>query len=226
MALIGLPSATMPRSSSSAGVRPPSEVTGRTQGVDDGRVERVTPGRHGPDGIDQLVALGDMVLQEVAVPGRALGQERDGVLGVVVLREHDHAGPGMALAHLLGRIDPLTVERGRHPDVGHQDLGRQHRRTLDHLVVVGRHADDLEVACRSISARTPSRTMRLSSARSTEIVPAARRRTAVVVHHSQFSHDPPRGKGGDPPETGGARHTRRCLSPHSPTPAEWPTLAP
>ena len=111
MALIGLPSATMPRSSSSGGVRPPWAVMGRSERVDDGGVERVAAGGDGTDRVDQLVALGDVVLQEVAVAGRALGQQRDGVFGVVVLGEDDDAGPRMPLAHLLGRVDALPVER-------------------------------------------------------------------------------------------------------------------
>jgi hypothetical protein len=51
----------------------------------------------------------------------------------------------MALADLLGRIDPLTVEGGGHSDVGDQDVGLMLQRTLDDLVVVGRHSHDREV---------------------------------------------------------------------------------
>ena len=189
MALIGLPSATMPSSSSSAGDSPPCGRHRADQGVDDGRVEGVAPGGHGADRVDQLVALGDVVLQQVAVAGRALGQQRDGVLGIVVLREDDDAGPGMALAHLLGGVDPLPVEGRRHPDVGHQHLRCQRLGALDDLVVVGRHAHDLGGPCGArSSARTPSRTIRLSSARSTEIVPDASR----VVTHRSSSHTPRR----------------------------------
>ena len=115
------------------------------EGVDDRGVERVAPGGDGADRVDQLVALGDVILQQVAVAGRALGQQRDGVLRVVVLREDHDAGAGMALAHLLGRVDALAVEGRRHPDVGDEDLGLQRGGTLDDLVVVRGHPDDLEV---------------------------------------------------------------------------------
>ena len=145
MALIGLPSATMPSSSSSGGDRPPFAVIGRSERVDDGRIERVAAGGDGPDRVDQLIALRDVILQEVPVAGRALGQQGHGVFGVVVLGEDDYAGPRMPLAHLLGGVDALAVELRRHPDVGDQDLGLQRGGALDDLVVVRRHPDDPKV---------------------------------------------------------------------------------
>ena len=127
MALIGLPSATMPRSSSSGGERPPFDGHRPQQRIDDGRIERVPAGGHGPDGVHQLVPLGDVVLQEVPVAGRALGQQGHGVLRVVVLGEDHDPGARMTLAHLLGRVDAFAVEGRGHPDVGDQDLGLQAR---------------------------------------------------------------------------------------------------
>ncbi len=95
---------------------------GTQQRIDDGGVECVPARRHGTDGIDQLVSLGDVVLQEVAVPGRSFGQQRDGIFGVVVLGEDDDASARMPLAHLLGCIDALSIESRGHPDVGDEDL--------------------------------------------------------------------------------------------------------
>ena len=60
----------------------------------------------------QLVAFGDAVLQEVRVPGGAVGEQRDRVLGIVVLREHDDAGAGMPFAELLRGVDPLALKAG------------------------------------------------------------------------------------------------------------------
>jgi hypothetical protein len=51
----------------------------------------------------------------------------------------------VALSYLLGRVDALAIEGGRHADVGHQDVRRGRRRTGDGLVVVGRDADHREV---------------------------------------------------------------------------------
>ena len=149
MALIGRPSATCSSSSSSCSERSPSARTGAHQRVDDLGVEHRAAGGHRADGLDQLVALGHPVLQQVGVAGGALGQQRDGVLGVVVLGQDHDAGAGVALAHLLGRLDALVLEGGRHADVGDDDLGLGLGGAGDQLVVVGGDADDLEVGLRS-----------------------------------------------------------------------------
>jgi hypothetical protein len=116
--------------------------------ADDRGVEHRAAGRHLPDGPGQLVALGDAVLQQVGVAGGALRQERDGVVRIVVLREDDHAGAGVALADLLAGVDALPLEVRRHPDVRDDDLrfvrlGPGHQR-----VVVLRRPDDREVRLR------------------------------------------------------------------------------
>ena len=115
------------------------------QPVDDHRVEGGAAGRHGADRLHELVALGDAVLQLVGVAGRALAEERDGVLGVVVLGEHDDAGARVVPAHLLRRLDALALEARGHADVGDDDLGGGRDGTGEELVVVGGDADDLEV---------------------------------------------------------------------------------
>ena len=53
--------------------------------------------------------------------------------------------PGMLLAQLLGRFDPLALERRRHADVGDEHLGCGCARARDQLVVVRGDADDLEI---------------------------------------------------------------------------------
>jgi hypothetical protein len=115
------------------------------QRLDDRGIQRRAAGGHRADGVRQLVALGDAVLQQVAIAARALGQHRDRVLRVVVLRQHHDPGPRVALAHLFRRVDALAVKRRRHPDVGDQDLRLDGRRPADHLVVVGGHADHPQV---------------------------------------------------------------------------------
>ena len=91
------------------------------------------------------LALGHSVLEEVAIARRTLGKQGDCVLGIVVLGEHDDAGAWMALANFLGSVNAFAPERGRHPDVGHQDLRRDCLATGNHLVVVGGDADDLKI---------------------------------------------------------------------------------
>ena len=152
--------------------REPAVVRDRLhEPVDDRRVERGAAGGHRADGLHQLVALGDAVLQQVGVAGRALAQQGDGVLGVVVLREHDDAGARVvALAHLLGRLDALALEARRHADVGDDDLRARPRRPRRRARRSRRPRR--RPRCRprgSRSACTPSRTRRLSSARNTVI---------------------------------------------------------
>ena len=79
--------------------------------LDDRRVEHRAAGRDLAHGAGELVALGDPVLEEVGVAGGAVGEQRDRVLGVVVLRQHDHAGARVPLAQLLGRVDALRAGR-------------------------------------------------------------------------------------------------------------------
>src|SRR5271155_3650387 len=51
----------------------------------------------------------------------------------------------MALAHLPGGVDTFALERGGHPDVGHQDLRLGRLSAADQLIVVGRHPNHLQV---------------------------------------------------------------------------------
>ncbi len=115
------------------------------EGVDDGRVEGGATTGHGPHRLDELVPLGEAVLEQVPVAGGTVGQEADGVLGVVVLREDDDPCAGVTLAQLPGRLDALPLERGGHADVGDDDLGGEGVCARHELVVVGRDADHLEV---------------------------------------------------------------------------------
>jgi DNA-binding NarL/FixJ family response regulator len=73
--------------------------------------------------VHQLVAGGDVVLQQIAVPRRALRHQGDGVFGVVVLGQDHHTDTRTPLAHLAGRLDPLPLEGGRHAGVSDQHLG-------------------------------------------------------------------------------------------------------
>jgi hypothetical protein len=113
--------------------------------LDDLRIEHRAAGCDLAYRSGELVALGDAVLEQVRVAGGAVGEQRDRVLGIVVLREHDHAGAGMALAELLRGVDALPLEGRRHPDVGHEHLRRGRFGARDQLVVVAGRADDLEV---------------------------------------------------------------------------------
>ena len=149
---------------------------------------------------------GDVVLQEVPVAGRALGQQRDGVLGVVVLREDHDAGARMPLAHLLGRVDALAVERRGHPDVGDEDLGLERGGPLHHLVVVGGDPDDPEVLVPLDEG--PDALADDEVVVGQEHRDRARSDRAVVDPSPLvLTHSRRRRTGGDLPGNGGARHT-------------------
>src|SRR6266550_3342871 len=79
----------------------------------------------------------------------------------------------MALAHLLGRVDALTLESRRHPDIGDQHLRIGGGGPADRLVVAGGHPHGLQVGLPVDEGPHSSRTIRLSSARMTVIVPGA-----------------------------------------------------
>ena len=115
------------------------------QGLDDLGVEDRAPRRHLAHGPGQLVALAHPVLQQVGVPGGAVPEEGDGVVRVVVLREHDDPGARVPLAQLLGRVDALPLEARGHADVGDEHLRGRRLRAREQAVVVVRGADHVEV---------------------------------------------------------------------------------
>ena len=73
------------------------------------------------------------------------GQQRDRVLGIVVLGKDDNPGAGVALTDFLRGVDPLGLEVRRHPDVGHEHVGNVLLGARDQFVVVGGDGDDLEI---------------------------------------------------------------------------------
>ena len=145
IALIGRPSATLVQELLVVGGEAGVVGDRRDERLDDLRVDHRPAGRDLADGPRELVALGHAVLEEVGVPGRALAEQRDRVVGVVVLREHHHPGARVALPQLLGRVDALLLEARRHPDVGDEHLGRQRLGAGEEAVVVVGGADHLEV---------------------------------------------------------------------------------
>ena len=108
IALIGLPSATISSRASSSASRPPVRRTGLISALTIDRIEHRPAGGHLADRPGQLVALGDAVLQQVGVAGGALRQQRDRVVGIVVLAEDHDAGAGMALADQLAGVDAFA----------------------------------------------------------------------------------------------------------------------
>ena len=177
------------------------------QGVDDGGVERRPPGGHRPHRVDQLVALGDVVLQQVAVTGRALGHQGDGVLGVVVLGQDDHAGTRAPLADLAGGLDPFPLEGGRHPDVGHQHMGLGGQDPLHQAVVVLGDPHHPQVTLPLEEATHPLADDHVVIGQE-DVDDRSRTRRVVGFHDgSVIPHPRSTGQGVSTPTRGGASHT-------------------
>ena len=78
---------------------------------------------HLPDRDQELLEVGNALLEQVGTARSALLQEGDGIGRVVVLAEQDHAGSRAGLPQVLCRPDALVRARGRHADIGQDDIG-------------------------------------------------------------------------------------------------------
>src|SRR3989442_10005242 len=94
---------------------------GGDETLDDLRVDDRTAARDLADGADELIEIGDSLLQEVPAPARAALEERERVLGFVVLTEDEHRGLGRSVAEPFRRPDSLVGLGRRHADVGQHD---------------------------------------------------------------------------------------------------------
>ena len=104
-----------------------------------------------PPGVDladrtgQLVALRDVVLQQVRKTAVSAAEQREGVRLVVVRGQHDHTGIGVRVPDRVRAVDPLELERRRHLDVGDHHVGHLLGGGLEQRRRVGGHPDDLDV---------------------------------------------------------------------------------
>ena len=92
----------------------------------DGGVEGRTAVRDPSDGRAELLEVGDAILQQIPDPLGARLEQRHRIAGLDVLREEEDADPGMRVADLLRRPQPLVGVRRRHPDVDDRDIGLVH----------------------------------------------------------------------------------------------------
>ena len=118
---------------------------GLDERLDDLRVEDRTARRDFAHRARELVAFRDAVLQQVRVTSGPVREERDRVVRVVELRQHDDAGAGVALPDELRRVDPFLLEARRHADVGDEHLRGRGLGAAHETVVVVRGADHFEV---------------------------------------------------------------------------------
>ena len=93
------------------------------QGLHDAGVEHGTANPDLVDGLHEAVRVTEALLEQVGDAGRAVLEQLQGVLGVVVLREHHDTDPRVAAPDVMGEIDALGGERRWHPDVQQHDVG-------------------------------------------------------------------------------------------------------
>ena len=115
------------------------------QALDDLRVQGRAAAGHGLQRTDQLVDLADPLLQQVAEPGDAVGEQVERVVLLDVLREDEHAGLGELGADPLGGVDSLGGEGRGHPDVGEHRVGAVVLHGCVQLDRVGRGRDQLDL---------------------------------------------------------------------------------
>jgi len=87
------------------------------QRVDHHRVQHGTARGYHVDRVDQLVQLGDPVLEEIAAPAGTPINQGEGVARVGVLGQHHHRGPRMRRSQRGGESDALIRLRRRHPHI-------------------------------------------------------------------------------------------------------------
>ncbi len=83
---------------------------------------------------DQLVDVAQPLLQQVGLALRAVPQQLQGVLGVMVLGEDDDADVGVVLPQVPGQRDPLCRVGRWHADVEDGDVDVRVRQQLQHLL--------------------------------------------------------------------------------------------
>ncbi len=95
---------------------------------------------------DDLVHVGDPLLQQVAEPGRPVLEQFVDVELVGVLGQHDDARGRVFGSDLFSRPDPFVRAGRGHADVGEHGVGRLAGDGRHEFLVGGRGADDLDVA--------------------------------------------------------------------------------
>ena len=141
------PSAMSPSTSSSRWVSSLQRALGAPAGEelrDDFRVECGAPFRHAANGVDEVLDVEDAILQQVADPAAAGGEQlgRVGVLDVLRDDEDRHLRHGSP--QLERGAQALVAEARRQADVDDRDVGLLAARRMDQCVAVGDGVDDRE----------------------------------------------------------------------------------
>ena len=143
------PSAIRARISSSRGVSLVSSESSRwraeTSLSTTRRVHERAAGGHVVQRPAQLALVVEPLLEQVRAAIGARIEERHRVARLGVLAEDDDAHLRVLLPELGREADALVRVRGRHADVGQDDVGRRALDRVAQLVEVARHLDQLDV---------------------------------------------------------------------------------
>ncbi len=120
-------------------------TAGGDKRVDDLRVDHRAACRDLGDGADELVDVGDPLLQQVGPPLGPFVEELERVAGLHVLAEDHDADAGVRGPDRLGGADALVGAGRRHPDVGHDDVGLVLGHEGEERIEVFAGADHLDV---------------------------------------------------------------------------------
>lgn len=85
-------------------------------------VHRAAARGHAAHAVDELAAVEDAVLEQIADPARTVRQQLTGVELFHVLREHEHREPRDPAARLDGGAQAFVGEGGREPYVDERDV--------------------------------------------------------------------------------------------------------
>jgi len=116
--------------------------------LDDAWVEHRPAGTDLVDRLHQPVRVPEAFLEQVGDPGRAVLEQLQRVLGVVVLGQHDDADPRVAVPDVMGELDALGGEARRHPDVEQDDVRHRILEQLQERGSVAGGAEDLDARIR------------------------------------------------------------------------------
>ena len=90
----------------------------------DRRVDDLLARGHPAHRVEELVHVGDPVLQQIAHPGAALLEQAQGEVGLEVLGQDQHAEARPVLGpERARRANPLVADPRRHPDIDDRKIG-------------------------------------------------------------------------------------------------------
>ncbi len=120
-------------------VAPPADEHGHDLWID-----RRAAARHPPNRVEQLIDVGDPVLEQITDAGPTIGEEAHGMGRLDGLRQDDDRRRRGRGQQRLRRPQPLVREGRWHADVHDRDVGPARRDQIEQRGRIAHGADDLE----------------------------------------------------------------------------------